>query len=35
MAALLVVGFFCNLRVKAVDERHHMKHDEAESVGVA
>ncbi|MGA7656487.1 MAG: OFA family MFS transporter [Methylocella sp.] len=35
MAALLVVGFFCNLRVKAVHERHHMKHDEAESVGVA
>jgi MFS family permease len=35
MAALLVIGFFCNLRVKAVDERHHMKHDEAESVSVA
>jgi hypothetical protein len=24
MAALLVVGFFCNLFIKPVDERHHM-----------
>ena len=27
MAALLVVGFFCNLMIKAVDERHHMAHE--------
>jgi hypothetical protein len=25
MAALLIVGFLCNLFIKAVDERHHMK----------
>ena len=25
MAGLLVVGFIANLRVKAVDKRHHMK----------
>jgi hypothetical protein len=25
MAGLLVVGFLANLRVKAVDKRHHMK----------
>jgi MFS family permease len=24
LAALLVIGFFCNLLIKAVDERHHM-----------
>jgi MFS family permease len=37
MAALLVVGFFCNLAIKAVDARHHMKHGaaDAESLGVA
>src|SRR6185312_1937324 len=35
MAALLVIGFICNLLVKAVNERHHMKandpraHDQA------
>ena len=35
MAALLVVGFFCNLFVQAVDERHHMKHEEADAMGMA
>jgi len=35
MAVLLIVGFFCNLFVKAVDERHHMKHEEADAMGVA
>jgi hypothetical protein len=35
MAVLLVVGFFCNLFIKAVDERHHMKHEEANALGVA
>jgi MFS family permease len=35
MAALLVVGFFCNLFVRAVDERHHMKRDEVDAMGVA
>lgn len=28
MAGLLLVGFFCNLAIKAVDEKHHLKHDE-------
>jgi len=28
MAGLLVVGFFCNLGIKAVDEKHHLKHDD-------
>jgi MFS family permease len=35
MALLLLIGFFCNLFVRPVDERHHMRHDEAEAVGVA
>jgi MFS family permease len=35
MAGLLLIGFFCNLMVKAVHERHHMRHDEAEAMGVA
>jgi MFS family permease len=35
MAGLLLVGFFCNLLVKAVHERHHMRHEEAEAMGVA
>ncbi|MGC1412035.1 MAG: OFA family MFS transporter [Acetobacteraceae bacterium] len=35
MAVLLIVGFFCNLFVQAVDERHHMKHEEADSMGMA
>jgi MFS family permease len=30
MAVLLVIGFICNLFVKAVDARYHMKTDEAE-----
>ena len=34
MAALLAVGFLCNLFIKAVHERHHME-DEAEAMGVA
>jgi hypothetical protein len=28
MAGLLVVGFLCNLAIRAVDEKHHIKHDE-------
>jgi MFS family permease len=35
MAALLVVGFFCNLFIQAVDERHHMRHEDADAMGVA
>ena len=35
MAVLLIVGFICNLFVRAVDERHHMKHEEADSMGMA
>jgi MFS family permease len=35
MAALLLVGFFCNLFVTAVHERHHMKHQTADALGVA
>jgi len=30
MAGLLVIGFICNLMVKAVHERFHMKSDKAE-----
>jgi MFS family permease len=30
MAALLVVGFFCNLCVQAVHERHHMSRDQTQ-----
>jgi hypothetical protein len=30
MAGLLVVGFLCNLLIKAVNERFHMRDDEAE-----
>jgi len=30
MAVLLVIGFLCNLSLKAVHERHHMKLEEAE-----
>jgi MFS family permease len=30
MAALLVIGFLCNLAIKAVNARHHMTADEAE-----
>lgn len=37
MAALLLIGFFCNLAIKAVDAKYHMKHQDAdaESLGVA
>jgi MFS family permease len=35
MAALLVIGFFCNLLVKAVHERHHMAVAQGEAVLVA
>jgi MFS family permease len=35
MAALLLVGFFCNLFVTAVHERHHMKHLAADAMGIA
>jgi len=35
MAGLLLVGFFCNLLVKAVHERHHMKHEQADAMGFA
>jgi MFS family permease len=35
MAALLVVGFFCNLFIQAVDERHHMRHEDADAMGMA
>ncbi len=29
MAGLLVIGFLCNAAIRAVHERHHMKHDHA------
>ena len=32
MAALLVVGFLCNLAIRAVHERHHMAADELEAI---
>jgi hypothetical protein len=35
MAGLLVVGFFCNLFIKAVNERHYMKHEGADAMGMA
>ena len=35
MAALLLVGFFCNLFVTAVNERHHIKRETADAMGVA
>ncbi|MGA9013468.1 MAG: OFA family MFS transporter [Acetobacteraceae bacterium] len=35
MAVLLIIGFFCNLFVQAVDERHHMKHEDADAMGIA
>src|SRR5690348_10258965 len=34
MAVLLIVGFFCNLFVKAVDEKHYMAHEEADAMGM-
>jgi MFS family permease len=35
MAGLLVIGFFCNLFVKAVDERHHMSADRVDAKALA
>ncbi len=35
MAGLLLVGFFCNLFITAVHERHHMKHETADAMGMA
>jgi MFS family permease len=35
MAVLLVVGFFCNLVVQAVDARHHMSDEEVDAMGIA
>jgi len=36
MAGLLLIGFFCNLFVRPVNERHYMRHDEVEALaGVA
>ena len=35
MAGLLLVGFFCNLFITAVHERHHMKHEAADALGMA
>jgi MFS family permease len=35
MAGLLVVGFLCNLLIKAVHERHHMAEDEVQALGAA
>jgi MFS family permease len=35
MAALLVIGFFCNLFIKAVDERHHMSAVQSDATLVA
>jgi MFS family permease len=32
MAGLLVIGFLCNLAIKAVNARHHMTLDEAEQM---
>ena len=35
MACLLVIGFFCNLFVQAVDKRHHMALNDARREGAA
>jgi MFS family permease len=35
MVVLLVVGFFCNLVVQAVDARHHMSDEEVDAMGIA
>jgi hypothetical protein len=32
MAGLLVIGFLCNLAIKAVNSRHHMTADEVEQM---
>jgi MFS family permease len=34
MAVLLAVGFICNLFVREVHERHHMRHEEADAMGM-
>jgi MFS family permease len=34
MAVLLIIGFFCNLFIKAVDEKHYMAHEEADALGM-
>ena len=34
MAGLLVIGFFCNLFIRPVNERHHMT-EEAGALGLA
>jgi MFS family permease len=34
MSALLIIGFICNLFIKAVDERHYMPHEEADAMGM-
>jgi len=35
LAGLLVIGFIANLLVKAVHERHYMKHEKADAMGMA
>jgi MFS family permease len=35
MAAILVVGFLCNLFIRSVHERHYMAEDEADAIGMA
>jgi MFS family permease len=35
MAVLLIIGFICNYFIKAVDERHHMKLESADAMGLA
>jgi MFS family permease len=35
MAALLVIGFLCNLFITAVNRRHHMTNDESDALGMA
>jgi MFS family permease len=35
MAALLVVGFLCNLFITAVNQRHHMQPDTSDAMGIA
>lgn len=35
MAGLLVIGFFCNLLIKAVHERHHMAAAQGEAAVLA
>ena len=32
MAGILLVGFFCNLMIRPVHEKHHMKHDDFDEV---